>query len=286
MEIENIYNILNKIATNQHNLKRYCRVIHIFIKRKISDNGSQKHHIIPRCILQDLCMDDFPENIVKLTPKQHKFVHKILTRAFPRHRLSSASNFPYASGFIAVYDNNVESTIRVPIEDYYNDIVDRFIHPAKGFINLIHIESGEKIRVLSEEKGYYENLGYQHPNKGKKKPEGFSEKLRMANLGKKHSDTTKEKLRIANTGKKVSEDALKNMSIAQKGKSIGRVASIETRLKQSITQTGKILSKFTRDKMSETRKTMKWINDSVINKRVQYESLQEWIDKGFVLGRI
>jgi hypothetical protein len=50
------------------------------------------------------------------------------------------------------------------------------------------------------------------PNhKGKPKPEGFSEKLRKANLGKRHTEESKRKNREAHLGKTTSEETKSKM---------------------------------------------------------------------------
>lgn len=103
--------------------------------------------------------------------------------------------------------------------------------------------------------------------KGKKKPLGFSEKLRKANLGKKHSEETKLKISLFQKGKKrkpLSEETKRKIGLKSLGRkhtkearlkmsnsAKGRTFSKETRLKISLAHKGKKLSQETKDKISK-----------------------------------
>lgn len=62
-----------------------CKRIHdnIINRARLRDleSYSEKHHVIPRC----LGGDDSPENIVRLTAKEHYLIHRLLVRIHPEN---------------------------------------------------------------------------------------------------------------------------------------------------------------------------------------------------------
>lgn len=55
---------------------------------RILDGYSERHHIIPRC----MGGNDDPENLVKLTAREHFIVHRLLTKIYPdNHKLKCAA---------------------------------------------------------------------------------------------------------------------------------------------------------------------------------------------------
>lgn len=77
MNYENIHNNLIKRARVRHT---HTSVFY------------ERHHVVPRC----LGGDDSTSNIVKLTPKEHRLAHKLLTKLHPGHLgLIFAANMMY-----------------------------------------------------------------------------------------------------------------------------------------------------------------------------------------------
>ena len=219
-------------------IKKYCRLMQHYVSRKEEPREYHKHHIVPRSMLDELGIDDSKENIVKLTPREHKFVHRVLAMAFPCHPIRNAYNMKYTTKLVVAYDKQLEMTARVSLDEYYGDR-ERYSHPSAGKTD-VYSPSGERIRILSSEMSHYESLGYRHFLYGKRKSDEMKEKLRLANLGKKHSEETKEKLRESHTGYKWTQESLQ--------------------------------------KVSETRKRLIWINNGTSNKRILPERISEYPD--------
>jgi hypothetical protein len=268
-------------------------------------------------MLDELGIYDSKENIVKLTPREHKFVHRVLAKAFPCHPIRNAYNMRYTTKLVVAYDKHLEMNTRVSLDEYYGDR-ERYSHPSAGKTD-VYSPSGERIRILSSEMSHYESLGYRHFLYGKGKSDEMKEKLRLANLGKKHSEETKEKLRkcnsgrpgrptsveareklrLANLGKKHSEETKEKLRKCNSGRP-GRPTSVEAREKLRLANLGKKHSEGTKEKLSEshtgykwtqeslqkvseTRKRLIWINNGTSNKRILPERISEYPD--YVLGR-
>lgn len=90
------------------------------------------------------------------------------------------------------------------------------------------------------------------------------------------------------TGKHHSEETKQKMSESLKGHEV----SEETKQKMSETRRGHEVSEETRKKMSEANKgrhTTKgtiWINNGTENHMIKPEKLQDWFDRGYVLGQL
>jgi hypothetical protein len=107
-------------------------------------------------------------------------------------------------------------------------------------------------------------------NKGVSKPEGFSEKLRQANLGKKASEETKKKISENNKGKiawnknkhgYLSEESKQKIRLSRLGKPLSK----ETREKMSGRipwNKGMNMSEDFRKKLSESHKGYQWSEES------------------------
>jgi hypothetical protein len=67
----------------------YDRFIEIWRARCEPDVFLERHHIVPRC----LGGDDSPENLVALTPREHRLAHLLLAKAHPKNpKLVFAAN--------------------------------------------------------------------------------------------------------------------------------------------------------------------------------------------------
>lgn len=111
-------------------------------------------------------------------------------------------------------------------------------------------------------------------------------------FGHKHSEETKEKLRNAWKQRKlipVSDETRRKMSESRKGKKF----TDEHKRKISEAQKGKKgnnfgkkLSKDVRNKISYTISQQVWINNGTINKRVNKNDVENFLNNDFVLGRL
>ena len=261
-------------------IKKYCKLMQHYVSRKEEPREYHKHHIVPRSMLDELGIDDSKENIVKLTPREHKFVHRVLAMAFPCHPIRNAYNMKYTTKLVVAYDKQLEMTARVSLDEYYGDR-ERYSHPSAGKTD-VYSPSGERIRILSSEMSHYESLGYRHFLYGKRKSDEMKEKLRLANLGKKHSEETKEKLRKCNSGRpgrQTSAEAREKLRLVN----LGKKHSEETKEKLRESHTGYKWTQESLQKVSETRKRLIWINNGTSNKRILPERISEYPD--YVLGR-
>ena len=120
--------------------------------------------------------------------------------------------------------------------------------------NLVYLSKSEHMKIHKK--------GEKHPMYGKLVSEETKRKLSEAAKGKHHSEETKRKMSEARKGKHFSEETKRKMSEAAKGKHF---------------------SEETKRKMSASIKNLIWINNGIVNKRVQ---LDESIPEGFVRGRL
>lgn len=62
----------------------YTRIYNLIIQRaqdRVLSGYAEKHHIIPRC----MGGDNSPENLVRLTAKEHFVAHRLLVRIYPEN---------------------------------------------------------------------------------------------------------------------------------------------------------------------------------------------------------
>ena len=93
-----------------------------------------------------------------------------------------------------------------------------------------------------------------------------------------HSEETRRKLSIAANNR--SEEHRRKLSIAASNR------TAEHRRKLGEAHKGKAPSEETRKKISESTKGRVYVNDGVRTKRVRPEKLQDYLNEGYVLGRI
>jgi hypothetical protein len=110
--------------------------------------------------------------------------------------------------------------------------------------------TGESLGKIPKSDARWNTGEIVHVNKGKKKPDGFSEKQRNLMLNKSMNQTTKDKLKQINTGKIQSEE--------------------------------------TKEKRRKTNQIMdrKWMNNEKINKRIKFDEIKQYLDDGWVYGKI
>lgn len=92
----------------------------------------------------------------------------------------------------------------------------------------------------------------------------------------------KEKLAEAHKRENLSDEVRRAQSESHKGK----YPSEETKRKMSESHKGKYRSEVHRQHLSEARKGMVWVNNGTERHMVKPENLQEYLNKGYRLGRI
>jgi len=140
--------------------------------------------------------------------------------------------------------------------------------------------------------------------KGRRLTPEWKAKISKTLTGTKLPESVKRKISLANMGKKMNEKSKAIFAILNKGNkyNLGKKASLETKKKISIAHTGKKLSNETKAKIKYARQfqvcsdeqrknyskmfsNMIWINKNNISKRIKKELKQEYLNKGYKLGR-
>jgi hypothetical protein len=138
--------------------------------------------------------------------------------------------------------------------------------PASELIFLTpfeHMSLHNKGKSLSKEtkklisKNHADISGENHPLYGKSPSEETRKKQSESQKGKRHSEETKQKMRLHHA----------DIS-GENNPNFGKSPSEETRKKQSESMKGKY-----------------WINNGKNQKRISKDQLQEYLDKGYKLGR-
>jgi hypothetical protein len=245
--------------------KMYYRIIGAAMGRSHNDYV-EKHHIIPK----SLGGTDEPNNIVKLTAKEHFICHLLLPKMVsdPQHQIKMHN----AAWMMQSVSNNQQ---RYKISsNTYQVMKENIANAYRNNPNHRSIESRQKQSETLKNKTWNERFGVERANelkkkyaeskKGKSRSEETKLKLRLANLGKKldhpsplkgrtTSDAVKKKISDSlkgRPGRQISEDTKQKISQAKTGKT----RSEESKMKQSLSAKGKSKSPEHRAKLSEAAK--------------------------------
>lgn len=139
---------------------------------------------------------DITTNLVELTAREHFLCHKLLVIIYP-----SNSKLKFALWAMCNWRSKKHNRYS-PSSKVYEQIKKEFIKMAKG---------------RKKPDGFSEKMSKVH--KGKKCSKETKEKMSSSTLGvKKHTEESKEKLRQYRTGKVISEETRKKISDSNKGK--------------------------------------------------------------------
>lgn len=140
---------------------------------------SEKHHIIPKC----LGGDDEPDNLVRLTAREHFIIHKLLVEMYPE-----SNELKFALWSMATLKNDLhERGYKVSGREYER----------------LKIEMSEAMRKFRS---------------GRKHSESTKQKIANAHKGKVLSESHKENIRASVSGYKHSEEAKRKIGEYQKNK--------------------------------------------------------------------
>ena len=125
----------------------------------------------------------------------------------------------------------------------------------------------------------------------------YRQKLSIAHNGHKVSDDTKKKLSDANRGKKLTDEHKKKIQASNVGKhsmSLENRKKMSERAKLRVGKTNPFYGKHhladTKEKIGSFNKerfrNKIWINNGVINKRIERNDLENYLSNGFIEGRI
>lgn len=145
----------------------------------------EKHHIIPKC----LGGNNDKSNLVKLTPKEHYLIHKILIRIYPEEY-----KLAYALFQMCLKSKNTSERMTCSAKQY------------------------EEAKLLMS-KATKERLKQNNPWKGKKHSKESIEKQKISAKNRVIENEEERRDKISNTlkGKKKSKDHIKNISESKKG---------------------------------------------------------------------
>lgn len=277
--------------TNAHYVRRYESFINN-LKNQLIEGYSETHHIIPR----SMGGNDNPDNLIKLTPRQHYIAHWMLARAY-KGKMSSA--FWFMSNLID--KKNRKSKIKMTSEMYSEA---RTLHQQANSQRVV----SEKTRMLISKL-----------HKGKKRSEETKRKMSIACTGRVASEETRKKLSEAQTGKKQSEETKLKKSISIKASKsqatkklketinrrtpeerakisetlsrarAGYKHTEESKIKMSLSAKGKKKSPEAVKKQKESAKAnykpKKWMRDKEGNlTKVLVQDVDKYLRLGYILG--
>jgi hypothetical protein len=169
MDYQNIYNQIIELAQNRE-LTGYF----------------EKHHIIPKC----LGGNNSKENLVKLTAREHFLCHKLLCEIYPKNIKLKYALFLMSIGKQKPKDKHYKISSRE-----YERLKLQFSKLMEG--NKTHLGNFH----TQETKDKISKANSRPKPKGfGKKPEGFGNKISIANTGRKNSSETIQKMSNAKKG--------------------------------------------------------------------------------------
>lgn len=232
--------------------RKYLTLVESCRDRELKkEPGYEIHHVFPRCFGGS----NEKSNLVKLTVYEHLLGHYYLVKALDHPKLWYSFSFIIGPQF-----NKLTKEERLNLQE------------LEGWAQL---RESALHRHLTEE--HKQRIG--QANKGKlvgvKRPKELVEQIirsRIESGHSKHSKETIEKIRIANTGRKRSEEYKLRMSKLKKGCPgffTGKSHSPESNEKNRKAHTGRV-----------------HINNGVQAKMVHPSEVQQFLEEGWVLGRI
>ncbi len=183
---ETCYEINSTMKLFSNPSQTYTRLVDRARGRMLVE-GYEKHHVIPKC----MGGTDDPENIVKLTLREHFICHKLLIRMTEgdvRRKLE------HAFSYMVLTKNTIRPTHRVTSHDY---------------------ELARKYAAKSRPKSWGENISKAKLGK-KLSPEAVA-KMRATLTGRALSSSHKTKIGLGSRGRKHAQSAIDKMREA-KGK--------------------------------------------------------------------
>ena len=226
---------------------------HIFEKGKY-----ENHHICPKC----LNGTNNSDNTIYLTPKEHRIAHLLLHKMFPKNgKLIYAAHMMNVGSIKNLRENGKCQWIKSKLKNSIIRIGLRGpLNPMFGITGPNHFNFGKKRSKETCIKISESLKGEKHPLFGKYG-------LNNPNFGKTHSEETKKKLQKPKTEEH------------------------KEKLRKPKTEEHKILlSKIASDGRRKGKNNpcygLKCINNGTMEKKVLETELKDWLNKGWILGRI
>ena len=141
-------------------------------KNRLVEGYTENHHVIPK----SLGGSNDPDNLIKLTAREHFICHLLLTKMIDGHQ-----KHKMLRAYKCMVEWQNENRFYKVNSKLYESLKKQCVPWNKGKKG-VQIVSEETRKKISES------------HKGKVKPEGFAENLRKLNTGKTHTEETKKKL--------------------------------------------------------------------------------------------
>lgn len=262
-------------SCNKFYSSRYFKLIEYLKNIDCTDKYCENHHILPRSLFPEYVDSEW--NLVRIPARWHYLLHFILAKA--------------VGGKMWFAFNNM---LRV-------------------------LTKSQRRGILYERSRIYIGKQISQMNSGRKKSAAEIQKMSERRKGIPLSEETKQKMRKPKTNKEnykkyvKTEEHRRNLSKSQKGKPKpyrdGRVNGMKgktqteyqkRRVKEALTgqipwnkgkrapqcsHPGYIHDEAYYERMSELIKTMKWMNNGIVNKRIKPENINQYLEDGWVLGR-
>jgi hypothetical protein len=173
-------------------------------KVRLTEGYAEEHHIIPK----SLGGSDSPDNLVKLTAREHFICHWLLTKCVEKN----VEKMKYALWLMTTTENSLQERYKITPKKY--EIIKKSLASTFSKQHTGRKMSEETKRKISETRkkkfaaGELEIKVY----------DSTREKLSKIKTGTKRSQETKEKIGLAHKGKTLSEEQKKYLSSLYKGK--------------------------------------------------------------------
>jgi hypothetical protein len=227
-----------------------------------SDVYTEKHHILPRC----MGGDDTKENLVRLTPEEHFFCHKLLCKIHPevsglRFALISLTwgdkraNNKLVGHFRRLHAKTVGESSKERWKDpeyrdfimsfsigrvWSDDVKEKISKSVLEYYASDECDFSEISETMKEKhkSGFFDESykKISEENKGRKKPDDFGARISKARMGMKFSDEHKENLRNREFGNCTSEDNPMNNPLSR-----DKVSKSKIGRKKVILKSGKFI---------------------------------------------
>ena len=228
-------------------------------KNRKFEGYTEKHHIIPKC----MGGTDESENLVDLMPEEHYVAHQLLVKMYPDNvSLIYAANMMCVSSGRIARNNKFYGWLRRKFSLAASEKARQRLGEKNGSFGSFWVTNGVENKRI---KGVIPD--------GWKAGRIFSEESKTSmgrsQIGKKHSEETKNKISTALTGRTLSEETKKKIGLFRRGKSFS-----------------KGVKKNYDPNKPRYSVTFCWVNNGLLNKKIDIKLLDAYLENGFSRGRI
>lgn len=196
---------INKFGSSKHKMKKFMDYHQHYEKlitrarNRILEGYTENHHIIPKC----QGGSDHPENLVRLTAREHYIAHQLLAKMHPENY-----SLQFAANMMTVGPNRRGNR-------QYGWLKERF---SAAMSEIGRTRIGEKNPMWGRQQGQHVKDAVKSANTGMIRTDAHREAISRAQTGKQMSEETRRKISEKLTGREFSDSTRKKMSKSQKGK--------------------------------------------------------------------